>query len=315
MEKLKKLFKFVLVKLILKLRRFESSETIIIFSEARGGSTWLMEIIREIVPVCINWEPLHVQNGVVSKSEKFGWRPFIPQTEASSKYRLLFQKIHEYRVSTKWTVKYLSVADTIKSKYVLTKYVRANLLVPYLVQQFDFKHKPIFLIRHPIDTCLSQIRAFHKGKTRTKPEIPDCINNERYIEHAEFLASLETDLELKIAEWCINNCLTINKLDASTTCVTFYSDLLLDPEQEVIRILASIGLEEYTSNLDAVNFRKPSSTDFRNDLSESIEIQLNKKIETLDISVKHRIQMIFDYFDFTLYSAYTSKPDKNQFSV
>ena len=34
------------VKNILKLRNFESSEAIIIFSEARGGSTWLMELLQ-----------------------------------------------------------------------------------------------------------------------------------------------------------------------------------------------------------------------------------------------------------------------------
>ena len=44
----------ILIKLILKTKNFKSSDSIIIFSEERGGSTWLMEMLSDTLDICIN---------------------------------------------------------------------------------------------------------------------------------------------------------------------------------------------------------------------------------------------------------------------
>jgi hypothetical protein len=311
MKKMIRLLRVVLIKTVLKLKRFDSSNCIIIFSEARGGSTWLMEMMSTLLPVCINWEPLHVENGIVPRDRNFGWRPFVPENDSSHENYLLFKKIHEYKVCSDWTIKYLSLSKIFKCKYVLVKYVRANMLIPYLINKFEFKHKPIFLIRHPIDTCISQIKAFGSNDyVKVHNQVPRCINNERFIEHFEFISSLESDLEVKIANWCINNCPSIDKIDPHKVCVVFYSDLLLDPEKEIKRILISIDLERYIKNLHKVDYRKACSTDFKNDFAASSQTQLNKNLDKLDFETKNKIQSIFDYFNFKLYSAYSSIPNK-----
>ena len=46
----------------------------VIFSEARSGSTWLAEILREGLDATLIWEPLHIKRGVVSS--EFGYRPY-----------------------------------------------------------------------------------------------------------------------------------------------------------------------------------------------------------------------------------------------
>lgn len=305
------LLRIALIQRILNLKNFESAKSIIIFSEARGGSTWLMEIMSDLLPVCINWEPLHVNNGVVPKEKNFGWRPFIPEADSNPDNYLLFKKIHEYKVCTSWTTKYLSLVKIFKSKYVLTKYVRANLLVPYLTSKYEFAHKPIYLIRHPIDTCLSQIRAFGDDENISiANRVPQCMNNERFVIHREYLNGLESKLELKIAYWCINNCRTLNKLAHSKVCVVFYSDLIMNPQEEVNRILISTKLDEYNKDINKLDFRRASMTDFKNDLSKSAKLQLQKNIDELDVEMKDRIQSIFDYFGLNLYSAYSSRPNK-----
>jgi hypothetical protein len=283
----KRMIRPFLIKLILKIKGFKSSESIIIFSEARGGSTWLMEIMATLLPVCINWEPLHVNKGVVPKNKNFGWVPFIHPSDANPFYYSLFKKIHEYRIYSDWTLILCSIKKSIKAKYVLTKYVRANMLVPYLIRNFEFNHKPIFLIRHPIDTCLSQIKAFdNSDENFIKYEIPECINNERFLEHLPFLNKLESKLEIKVANWCLNNCPTLNELDTEKICVVYYYDLLLNSKEEVKRILNECALGNYKKNLGSIDFGKASSTDFNKSYLVSNQQQLKKNIDILDLKTK-----------------------------
>ena len=57
----------ILIFLIWKSKRFQLQESIIICSETRGGSTWLISILSNIPNTCINWEPLHEKRGVSPK--------------------------------------------------------------------------------------------------------------------------------------------------------------------------------------------------------------------------------------------------------
>jgi hypothetical protein len=313
------LIKDIVIVSVLKMRRFKASDSIIIISEARGGSTWLLEMMKDILPVCINWEPLSLSYGVIPSewrpdipaNDTFGWRPYIPEHDSNPDNYILFKKIHEYKVHSRWTRSYLSIKQTLKSKYVLTKYVRANLLIPYLTKNFRFKHKPIFLIRHPIDICISSINAFGKNKNNlVKSNINLWNNNKYFLEHSSFINKLESILELKIANWCINNCPTLSKLDTSELCVVFYSDLLLNPKKEIRRILRNTNLLKYKKKLEKIEFRKASTTDYKNLYYKSPQKQLNKNFDKLDMETKDKIQAIFDYFNFKLFTAYSPIPNK-----
>ncbi|MDZ7776433.1 MAG: hypothetical protein U5L09_12930 [Bacteroidales bacterium] len=310
--KLLKAVKKFTISLILKAKNFRASESIIIFGEARGGSTWLMEMLNETLDVCINWEPLHVRKGVIPRELNFGWRPFIPKDTRNETYFFLFKKIHEYKIYSNWTTSYIKPLKLIQSKHVLVKYVRANMLVPYLLKNFKFKYKPIFLIRHPIDTCLSQMKTFEKDDNNiTKFEVPNCINNERYIKHLEFINNLKSKLEVKIATWCINNCDTINQIDNyDTLYVIFYSDLLFYPEEELKAYLNKNQLKSYIKKLNQVNYRKASSADFDSEYRNNVNEQLFKNFDMLDDIKKEKIQKIFDYFEFRLFTAYSPYPNK-----
>ncbi|SEJ50731.1 Sulfotransferase domain-containing protein [Cyclobacterium xiamenense] len=217
----------------------------------------------------------------------------------------------EFKIHSIWTRNRLTIKSSIASKIVLTKFVRANLLVPYFSENFRFKHNPIFLVRHPIDTYLSQIRAFGKlGEIPVQGQfpIPKCINNDRFIEHSPFINQLETKLEVMIAYWCLNNCITYRNLDTTEICLVFYLDLLLKPREEIKRILQFIGFQEYENLIDTIDFRRPSSTNFDGSFVQSSEDHLWKNFQKLDIKTKDKVQKIFDYFGFKVFSAYSPFP-------
>jgi hypothetical protein len=68
------------------------NEVYIIFSEARGGSTWLMELVKRHL-ICVTiWEPLHPKRGLIS--DKFGDRPLFSgnnDDELKDKLSTLFE--------------------------------------------------------------------------------------------------------------------------------------------------------------------------------------------------------------------------------
>lgn len=307
--KIIRLLKWLSIKFILKFKKFKTSDSIIIFSEARGGSTWLMELLSKIPGTCINWEPLHVEKGVVPASFMFGKRPYLREEEKNDKYYYLFEKIFSLRLTTIWTTKYLTISSLIKAKYVITKFVRANLLAPYILKNFTFKYPPIVLLRHPVDTCRSQINAFENGDYSEKHvKVPECINNERYVEHISYINSLSTKLERKIALWCINNCPLIDQLNKLDVHVIFYSDLVLNPKKEIDRLLKRYRMGFELNDLKNLNLRKASQTDFDGELKKNPEEQLFKNFNKLDQLTKEKIQTVFDHFNLTLYSAHSPYP-------
>lgn len=311
---LKKRIKNILISLLLK---FKTEDSIIIFSVARGGSTWLMEILSEIPNTCVNWEPLHQNKGVIPKELNWGSIPYIPKDDNNKTYKRLINNVLSFKVHTEWSkreLKKLTLKQLFNCKIVITKFVRANLLLPYIVTNFDLKIKPILLIRHPIDVCLSQIKAFDKDFSYSK-NIPNCINNERFAENMDLLEKLETKIEFRIANWCLNNCLLFQDIEAlKKVTIVFYSDLLMNPEKETLKVFKSLNIvsdKDSKKIISSFNFRKPSKTDFdKNLILEPID-QLNKNFNLLTKQEKDKIQNIFDHFNFKLYDAYSPYPKKN----
>src|SRR4051812_49421745 len=165
-------------KKIIKIKNFQAEQGIIICSEPRGGSTWLMEIFAKLPGSIINWEPLHAENGVVPKEFRWGRMPNIPDNDNTEEYIQLMDDILSMRKISPWTISFCSFQKLLKSKQIITKFVRANRLIPWMTNHFNFRYKPIYLLRHPIPVCISQIKNF-QPEARLQPfQAPDCINND-----------------------------------------------------------------------------------------------------------------------------------------
>lgn len=303
------------MRFILQTKTFKVEDSIIIAGEPRSGTTWLLDLLLSIPNTFAHCEPLHQENGVLPKEYKWGDRIFIQKNDTDPFFIHLFKNIlrgKKYNTKSIW-FKEQSIFSLIKSKVLITKFVRANLLLSYITTNFKLKSKPILIIRHPVDTCLSQMSAFEYNRVFPR-EIPDWLNNERYIEEQNYLESLSTVLEYNIAMWCLNNCpLLEDKLTLPKLNIIFYSDLLISPEKEIRVILNSLSSVK-KSNIDNIirnmNFRRASNTDFKQNFIPNPEKQLNKNIARLTQNEKIKIQQIFDHFNFDLYNAYSVFPSK-----
>ena len=95
-----------------------------------------------------------------------------------------------------------------ESERVLTKTVKFNLSIPWMTKTFNFQIPPVILLRHPISVVISQERNFNQNFLKDFV-LSESVNNERLVENREYIFSLKSKLEQRIAIWCINNVPTL----------------------------------------------------------------------------------------------------------
>jgi len=72
---------------------FDSGNAILLFSDPRGGSTWLTEILMKAINPAVIWEPL--SPGINSEFKKLGFPPrqFIPEEDEWPEAKEAFQEL------------------------------------------------------------------------------------------------------------------------------------------------------------------------------------------------------------------------------
>ena len=102
----------------MRFKNYKTEDSIIISSETRGGSTWLMEMLNTSPHTIINWEPLHELKGVIPIHYKWGERPFIPEDAADEKAKLLMEKVLKFKIFSKNSIRYVTLNNMTDSKEV-----------------------------------------------------------------------------------------------------------------------------------------------------------------------------------------------------
>lgn len=296
-----------LIKFILHLKKVDYKNNITILSDPRGGSTFLMDMLNLIPNTSIIWEPLHVERGLVPSSLNFGWMPYIPEYEVWNDARNIFTDIFSGIRINEWSTQVSSPLDYLFTKRFIVKFVRANALLPWIVNNFEFKNRPIYLLRHPVPTAISQIKEFYDKDPFVEFEVPQQAFNEFYKQNIDFLKLLKTKLEQQVAIWCIHNVRTIkNKKNDKRWLTVFYENLLMNPENEFSRIGNELGYRFTKSVLQKITV--PSKTDFKKNFIPNPSMQITKWKNQLSSSELNKVHRILKYFDIEIYSAYDSMP-------
>jgi hypothetical protein len=296
-----------ILHLLLSLKEIDPEDDILIFGDPRGGTTWLLELLMHIPRTAVIWEPSHVTLGVMPPSFRFGWRPFVPENVERQDIRELFKDLLLGRMQNQWTTRMSRVQDYIKADKFILKFVRLNGMLPWLTKNFSFRHKPVYILRHPVAVALSQIKAFHECEGDSNFEIPDVIYNEKYLLHKDFLATIKTPIERYVAGWCLHNAQNINHPRAGKDWViVYYESLLTNPSVELHRIFSELGIEFPDQMMSEIV--KPSQMVYKNDFYPQVNKQLNKwrtRISERDLQLTDRI---LKYFKIEIYNVNHNMP-------
>ena len=225
------------------IRTFDPKENIILFSDPRGGSTWLTESIARLPKTAILWEPLHLMHTPNFKKVNFGWRQFIPEMEIWDDARMEFERLFKGKALNYWTCNLSSPFRFLTADRMIVKFCRANALIPWLTKEFRFSYDPVYLVRHPFAVAASQLIHGAWSFSYSGFEIPNVPFNKHYTDHSDFLSQLKTKEEALVATWCLTNLVPLCHSRNDKSWITiYYENLIRYPEKECYRIFQRWGL-------------------------------------------------------------------------
>ena len=289
-----------------KILNYDPINNFIIFSEPRGGSTWVTEIISLIPRTAIIWEPLHLDYAKNFREINFGWRQYIPENYKWDEAYYLFQKVFSGKILNTWTTQITDSRRLFNSKFLIIKFCRGNALLPWLTKQFQFNKKPIYLLRHPFALLSSQMK--HSGWSNMPDkisfDIPNIPFNHIYNSHKEFLKTIKYKDELLLVNWCITNAIVLDNQRNNIDWITLnYEDLVLEPKNTMTRIINEWNVDfDYKLLIKQINKRSITG-DSRSPLKGMNQVKYWESFLTQNQI--NRLRRVLDYFNV---KSYTTDP-------
>ncbi|NRR91031.1 sulfotransferase domain-containing protein [Winogradskyella undariae] len=246
MSKTKKLLKivnylgFYIYKypFLIKRKFSKASQNIIIFASPRGGSTFLMEFIARNQDSTIIYEPLYPNFFKELKVLKFEWNNYIEEKTKDNKAFLFFENLFNQRIISFKPYSVNNYWQSLRSKINVFKIIRGNLMLPYLVNNFELK--PIFFVRSPYATVASQLN--HPGWAWVlkdcKYHLPRDKSTKAYVlKFGEALKKVNAPHTRLAFEWALNHQLCLNHKNNNVKWLTVsYENLIINTNFEINRL-------------------------------------------------------------------------------
>jgi len=240
-RKLEILFRGAVNTVIFKLffnKGFDPSKTLIVCGGMRSGSTWLAEIISNLPGYSQIFEPLNVKYIKETKESGFKVNMYLDASDEWDKGIPLFDKILKGKLINTWTTSQIKVSDVLKTKNIVVKMVRANMLLGWFLHHFKVR-PPVLIIRHPCAIVSSVM---------SKKWIPNkklLLSNDYFKKHPEMhekCKHLSEPEELATLRWCLqyHTPLSLNK--PYPFILVCYEQLVRDGAKELKRLFDLWGL-------------------------------------------------------------------------
>lgn len=279
-------------------------EAFSLFSDPRGGSTWLTELLlAELKGVEVIWEPLNITEVEGFQKLDFSWRQYIPHDQEWTAAKSVFEKVFKGQILNNWTT-YMTTPKALKTaEGLFVKFCRGNALLPWLVNQFDFKYQPIYMIRHPFAVVASQLKQGGWNYDYGGFQIPEGPFSEHTAKHKGFLESLASKEEALTATWCLTNQVPLTHPNNNQSWITLsYEEMVLEPLVCLKRIF---DRWEMSANIDFKHLEqkvnKPSSTTVKGS-AISGNTQIEQWTKRLSEEQVQKMSRVLEYFDVEVYS-------------
>lgn len=221
----------------------DPKSTLCLFSNPRGGSTWLGEILQEIPDSVLCNESIF---RLPEFSElQFTWHQPIPAGVDWPEAYELFRKILNREILSQRVYFTNDLAKIPGAAHHIYKFCHGNLLLEWFADHFDVM--PILLVRHPCAVVSSQIQ--HHGWQKMKEggeikySIPEFRFNDFYFLYEDILKTVKTIEESLAATWCLTMVDSLQNQSNDKKWITVaYENLYTNFEFEIDRIFGRLGL-------------------------------------------------------------------------
>ena len=259
-----------------------SKEPVVVVGSPRSGTSWMMRLIAQQDGYCTIFEPLHHRWWPKAREVGFGNRPW----EADKQQALYLEQVFRGEIGRqsirrpRWSEEVRGnpvslVRGTIKrlrSDRLVTKFVRACRLLPWLVEAFpDCRY--VYLVRDPYAVVSSQLSRGVSSYLNERGSPYDYLNASKQSEPviAKLCDRIRTDAAQVLDEavvrdidslegclalsWYADNLIAQEAASRSeAVCTVRYEELLTDTESVLLTVQRHLGIEEtLAAGLDVKN--------------------------------------------------------------
>ena len=297
--------KWHLLMPILRAKNIEANKSIFIFSEPRGGSTWLMEVLSNLPGTAAIFEPFHSHYGAL---DDYSWGDHFFADQEWEDGKSGIDKIINANKFDSYQLERTPCHKLLVADKLIFKCVMATPILPWIVENYKFKYTPIYILRHPLAVASSTLENLYKRDAQINMDHrwkPSGYNLDLYDKHKDLFSEKSPMIDQLLARWCINNHYTLNH-PADEWITIQYEDMLLNPENSLKRIFSEWSIEPPKHIWN--NLNKPSHSDFKKDLRQDKQEQLNKWINKYSVSELAHFQTILDRFGIDVYKINEALP-------
>lgn len=278
---------------------FDINQAIIISGVPRGGTTWFAELLSSDKSSSLIWEPLNLTFYPEFNKHFFKERQYIdPKLKDDAIYNS-FKQVLTGNKLTHGILQRTDVKQLITADYLIIKFCRANRLLPWLVNNFQF-NVVIHMLRHPCAVVASQLK-FGAWDDIEHSFTKEELKPDGFIENYYHIIKPINKLEEKLAAiWCLDNIIPLTQNFENKWKTITYENLLIKPEETFKHINIP-----YSSEIQNKLY-KPSSTTVKgspvNNHGHNIEKQLSYWKKTLTQDQIQSIISIVKAFDINVYN-------------
>ena len=303
-------------------RRITPQNTLCLFCQPRGGSTWLAELLMYLPNSVLIDEPLWrgkmlqpfknpnpADRKVPRIAElNFFYNQPIPENAHWPEARDVFEDIISGRVPSLGLYEEQDLRRLRHGSFYITKFNYANMLMPWLIKQFDFNS--IVLTRHPCAVVASQLkhRQWQDLSIPINGILPNFPFQDMYLSAIQKVGKIDSRTKYLALIWAMGfkNTVMHPKNNNQNWLIISYEGLVSNPLLEIDRIKNQFS---YPLHESIIEFKKPSkSTGIGSlqNLRSGRQISLWKKT----LSTKQKI-IIFDVLEKMEIDLYTenTEPD------
>jgi len=302
-------------------RNNSKENTLCLFCHPRGGSTWLAEILMNIQGSVLIDEPLwrgvqqnlwqkpDTLSGKVSRLADLGffYHQHIPEAKTWPEAEVILREILAGRIPSKSLYDEQKLSRLGNQGIYITKFCYANLLMPWLLKQFDFNS--ILLTRHPCAVVSSQLK--HPSWQHMKIDINTDMDffpfNDFYKSAISKIGHIES-VEMYMAMiWVLGFRETAMHADNNQRWLTIsYESLALNFKSEINRINHRFGFGLIAEEIE--NDKPSKSTRIESGKKLISKDQLDSWKNELSKKQIDDIMKVLDIFEIDVYD-FRSEPD------
>jgi len=307
---------------------------VLVFGSGRSGTTWVQDVLAEANTYDTVFEPLHPDavRGVREYANLYlvpgdsnpALRSFLEKTIAGNLHsiwtrlrarpdrllpplQIIFSKEGAGRTKAEYvrTWQRWRQYQKIRQQPKVIKFIRANLLIEWILQEFDCK--ACYVDRHPC-AVLSSVVQRHGNewelavmqKLLHRYLTQDNLVGSRLVNKVDFLNSLDSMAGIHTAIWCIENAHIIASDMHDGLALACYEHLIVRKNSAWPELVHQLGL----TNVPGPDLLSRPSQQARYSMDEhtsAIE-QVSTWETKLDASDKTEVQRVLDVFEVDFYS-------------